>query len=52
MLRVDIFLDGAEIAEAELGDVGALGEIFVAVLAFGLEFAEFGGAFVEEAMGE
>jgi hypothetical protein len=52
MLRVDVFLDGAEIADAELGGVGAFVEIFVAVLAFGLEFAEFGGAFVEEAMVE
>jgi hypothetical protein len=52
MLRVDVFLDGAKIADAELGGVGAFVEIFVAVLALGLEFAEFGGAFVEQAVGE
>jgi hypothetical protein len=35
MLRVDVFLDGAEIADAEVGDVRAFVEIFVAVLALG-----------------
>jgi hypothetical protein len=45
------FMEGLEVGDAEVGDVGFLREEFVAELALGLEFAEFGGAFVEEAMG-
>ena len=45
------FVEGLEVGDAEVGDVGFLREEFVAELALGLEFAEFGGAFVEEAVG-
>ena len=50
-LLVDTFADGTEVAEAEVGDVGAGFEVFVAEVTFGLELAEFGGAFVEQTMG-
>jgi hypothetical protein len=48
---VDAFSDGSEVAEAEIGEVGARWEVFVAEVALGLELAEFGGAFVQEAVG-
>ena len=51
-LAGQFFADGGPVAEAELREVGAGVKGFVAQLAFGLEFAEFGGAFVEEALVE
>jgi len=51
-LLVYVFLNYVNVAQAEHGDVGAFIEPGVAVLALGLELAEFGGAFVEEAVRE
>jgi hypothetical protein len=51
-LLVDLFLNGVKVAEAEVRNVGAFAVVVVAVLTLGLEFAEFGGAFVEEAMSQ
>ena len=51
-LAGQVFVDEGPVAEAEVGDVGAGREGFVAQLALGLEFTEFGGAFVEETLAE
>ena len=50
-LRSDTVADLFEIAEAEVRNVGASVVRFVAVDTLGLELAQFGGAFVEDAMG-
>ena len=39
------------VGDADIGGVGSGEEEFLSVVAFGLEAAEFGGAFVEQAMG-
>jgi len=52
ILLLDGFEHGSEIAEAQMGDVTVGTEVVVAPEAFGLEFAEFGGAFVEQTVGE
>ena len=49
-LLVEAFSEGADIAEAEVGCVCAGVEEFAAEVALGLEGAEFGGAFVEQAV--
>jgi hypothetical protein len=50
-LAGDGFSDLGEVGYAEMREVGAGLEVFVAKVALGLELAEFGGAFVEHAMG-
>ncbi len=45
------FGDRAPVGDADVGGVGAFEEEFLGVVAVGLEAAEFGGAFVEQAMG-
>jgi len=45
------FGDGLPVGYAYVGDVGSFAEEFLGVVTLGLEAAEFGGAFVEEAVG-
>ena len=45
------FGDGSPVSYADIGDVGPIEEEFSGVLALGLEAPEFGGAFVQDAMG-
>ncbi len=48
----DLFVNGTEIAQAKAGLVGDGGRaVTAAIFAFGLEFAEFGGAFCGECDG-
>ena len=39
------------VGDADVGDVGVCVEEFLGIVTVGLEAAEFGGAFVEEAVG-
>ncbi len=45
------FGDGSPVGYADVGDVGSVEEEFLGIMAVGLKFAEFRGAFVQEAVG-